>query len=254
MIRKSLAAGLAGLSLLAAAGAAHAACFTRPGTPNRTQAELVRGKERDTIRFSWFDTTRADERVWHDIEVTDGTGRVVRSLTGVGNGAMSGKSQGSREFGDLAPRTTRCFRIKARSEQGTNGCVSRNWSARVCATTAGVPAPPPRGCTLTGTHHFIQSNNIDVTLNLTQSGSQIRGSATFYSTSLKTTVRGTVSGTFVGRDLNLKIYWLSVNRYSETAVYSGRVNGNQLKGENYPVNRPQAKTTWSMSEFIVGCN
>ncbi|MCW5772428.1 MAG: hypothetical protein KIT16_12380 [Rhodospirillaceae bacterium] len=254
MKRKSLAAGLAALSMLAAAGAAQAACFTRPGTPNRTRAELVRGKERDTIRFIWFDTTRADERVWHDIEVTDGSGRLVLSLTGVGNGAMSGKSQSSRDFGGLTARTKRCFRIKARSEQGRNGCVSARWSARVCATTAGVPEPPARGCTLKGTHHFIQSNNIDVALKLTQSGSQIRGSATFYSTSLKTTVRGSVAGTFAGRALNLKIYWLAVNRYSETAVYTGRVNGNQLRGENYPVNRPQAKTTWSMSEFIVGCN
>jgi hypothetical protein len=141
MARKSLAIGLVALAALAGAAAAHAACFTRPGTPNRVTAEPVHGKERSTLRFGWFDTTRADERVWHDIEVTDGSGRLVQSLAGVGYGAMSGKSQTTRDFGGLAPNTTRCFRVKARTEAGTQGCVSKLWSGRVCATTASASGP-----------------------------------------------------------------------------------------------------------------
>ncbi len=137
MMRKSLAAGLAAVSLVAGA-AAHAACFTRPGTPNQVRAVPKPGHERDTIEFHWWDTTRNGELVWHDFEVTDGSGRLVQSLTGVGYGSKSTL----RDFGGLTPNTTRCFRIKARTEAGTNGCVSKVWSARVCATTASAPGTP----------------------------------------------------------------------------------------------------------------
>ena len=144
MLSKSLAALVAALSALATASAANAACSDRPGTPNRVKAEPFAHSPRDTILFTWFDTTRASERVWHDIEVTDGKGRLVQSLTGVGIGAMSGggKQQSEKQFSGLAPNTTRCFRIRARDEAGTKGCVSKIWSARVCATTASAPGTP----------------------------------------------------------------------------------------------------------------
>jgi hypothetical protein len=140
MTKTSIAAVLAAVAIVAAAPAADAACFTRPGTPNRMKAEPVNGHERDTIRLTWFDTVGASERVWHDIEVTDGTGRLVQSLTGVGIGAMLGsKQQSERDFGGLKPNTTRCFRMKARTEAGFKGCVSKNWSGRVCGTTTSAP-------------------------------------------------------------------------------------------------------------------
>ncbi len=108
------------------------------------KVEPAASHERDTLRFTWYDTTRLDERVWHDIEVADGSGRLIQSLTGVGIGAMSGggKQQSEKDFGGLPPSTTRCFRIRARTEAGAKGCVSKVWSARVCATTASAPAAP----------------------------------------------------------------------------------------------------------------
>lgn len=152
MTTKSIAAVLAALSALAVVSAAHAACSDRPGTPNRVKAEPYVRSPGDTILFTWFDTTRADERVWHDIEVTDGKGRLVQSIAGEGHGAMTGsKQQTERFFRGLAPNTTRCFRVKARDEAGTQGCVSKLWSARVCATTASAPGAPPPGKPAPGT-------------------------------------------------------------------------------------------------------
>jgi hypothetical protein len=140
MSKTSIAAALSALAIVAVASAAHGSCSDRPGTPVRTKAEPFVSSPRDTILYTWWDTTGPSERVWHDIEVTDGKGRVVQSITGEGIGAMVGrKQQSERFFRGLAPGTTRCFRIKARDEGGTKGCVSKLWSGKVCATTTSAP-------------------------------------------------------------------------------------------------------------------
>ena len=88
----------------------------------------------------------ASERVWWDFEVTDRGGRVVQSWAGIGIGAMVGSKQLSdRDFGPYPAATTRCYRMKARTEAGTQGCVSKIWSGRVCGTTAAAPAAPKKG-------------------------------------------------------------------------------------------------------------
>jgi hypothetical protein len=141
MMEKSIGAAVAAAFLAASSGAG-AACFTRPGTPNEVKAMPAPGKERNTLALSWHDTVGARERVCHDFEVTDGGGRLVQSFAGVncrGIGANLGRDE--REFGGLPPNTTRCFRIKGRTEAGTQGCVSQLWSGRVCATTASAPGP-----------------------------------------------------------------------------------------------------------------
>ncbi len=145
MIEKLIGPALAA-GLLALASVADAACLDRPGTPNEVKAEPTRGKERDSLTFSWHDTVGAREPVCHDFEVTDAAGRVVQSLAGVscrGIGANLGRDE--RDFGGLPPNTTGCVRIKGRTEAGTKGCVSKIWSARVCATTASAPATPQGG-------------------------------------------------------------------------------------------------------------
>jgi hypothetical protein len=139
MLRKSLAAGLAAVAALAAAGAAHAACSAgdRPGTPSNLRVAPAKGKT-DTLRAIWTGNTRGV--LFHDIEVTDLGGRVVQSLNGA---PPSARPKGTalnndfaRDFPGLGPNETRCFRVRARTLQGTQGCVSPNWTDRICGTTA----------------------------------------------------------------------------------------------------------------------
>jgi hypothetical protein len=132
MIRISLAAVLAALSALAASPAA-AACGDRPGTPNNVKLEPVAGREADTFRLTWNNT--ATERVWWDIEITNSAGKVLQSVTG-GEPVKTGRGTTSRDFSGYGVNTTRCFRIRARTAAGVEGCVSQIWSGRVCATTA----------------------------------------------------------------------------------------------------------------------
>ncbi|MCW5773473.1 MAG: DUF4189 domain-containing protein [Rhodospirillaceae bacterium] len=124
---------------------AQAACGDRPGTPITTRVEAVPGNA-SMLRLTWRDTTRADERVWWDFQVTDAGGRIVQSLAGVGIGAMVGSKQFSnRDFGPYPAGATRCFRMKARTAAGTKGCVSQLWSGRICGTVAAAPAAPKGG-------------------------------------------------------------------------------------------------------------
>lgn len=98
------------------------------------------GREADTLRLTWNNT--ATERVWWDIEITDKAGKVVQSVTG-GEPVKTGRGVTSRDFSSYGVNTTRCFRLRARTAGGTEGCVSQIWSARVCATTARRQAPQP---------------------------------------------------------------------------------------------------------------
>jgi hypothetical protein len=93
----------------------------------------VPGREGDTFRFTWNNT--ASERVWWDIEVTNQAGKVLQSFTG-SDPVKAGRGSTSRDFSGYGVNTTRCFRLRARTAAGTQGCVSQIWSARVCATTA----------------------------------------------------------------------------------------------------------------------
>jgi hypothetical protein len=139
MTRTPRAAVLVALSALAASPAA-AACGDRPGTPNNVKVEPVAGREFDSLRLTWNNT--ASERVWWDIEVTDKAGKVVQSVTG-GEPVKAARGATSRDFSGYGVNTTRCFRLRARTAAGVQGCVSQIWSARVCATTARRQPPQP---------------------------------------------------------------------------------------------------------------
>jgi hypothetical protein len=139
--RRSLATGLAALAALAAAGAAHA-CSDRPGTPNNIKVEPALGREATALRVSWTNT--ASQRVWWDFEVTDQAGRAVKMKGGMGGIGPAATTKGTTQTKDFVLNksgTTRCFRIRARTGPFASGCVSEQWSARVCSTTAGPPAP-----------------------------------------------------------------------------------------------------------------
>lgn len=135
MMRKSLASGLVALSTLAAVGTADAACSDRPGTPNNVKAHVVGPNQ---ITFTWTNT--ATERVWWDINVTDGKGHATAySQTGVGRGDQGRGLPASHMLIGLKPGETVCVRIKARTGPRREGCVSQLWSGQVCATTTGGP-------------------------------------------------------------------------------------------------------------------
>ena len=116
--------------------AAALACSSRPGTPTDVRAEAL---SQSSINFKWRDTTRPGEiplGPFYDIEVTDSKGTSLKeSMTG------KGYMFGGRVFKKLDFNKEYCFRIRARTEAGTKGCVSKNWSARVCATTFSPPMP-----------------------------------------------------------------------------------------------------------------
>jgi len=102
---------------------AAASCGDRPGTPTGTIA--VAGT--NTIGFSWHNTAPEAGIFW-DFEITDQDG-----VPKPGGGAGVRADADSYTIG-ANPGDTRCIRIKARTEAGTQGCVSLNWSGRVCAT------------------------------------------------------------------------------------------------------------------------
>lgn len=139
-LRQSAFAASVTLATLLVAATANAGCGDRPGTPTDVVAEALSSS---SIILKWRETTREDERPLgvptHDIDVTDGNGaQVGRSLTGVGNYG------GRHLFERLDLNRKYCFRIRARTEPGTQGCVSAKWSAWTCATTF-VP-PISNGC------------------------------------------------------------------------------------------------------------
>lgn len=145
-------ASLASLVALAAAAAspALAACDVtdRPPVPLNMKAQPKTGATSSAIFFSWqWAFTRRVERVCWDIEITDSTGKITRSGAGVGP-CVSAHNRFTVPYtlDHLEPKTTRCMRVRARTEPGTQGCVSDYWTAKACATTT--EDAKARGCTV----------------------------------------------------------------------------------------------------------
>jgi hypothetical protein len=68
-------------------------------------------------------------------------GQNERRFGGIGPAATKKGSTHTKDFVLNKSGTTRCYRIRARTGPFASGCVSEQWSARVCSTTAGAPAP-----------------------------------------------------------------------------------------------------------------
>ena len=161
------------LSSALAASAAQASCGDRPGTPNELKAEPVAGAATPTIRFSWRNTTGkglnksgstssgdTPHRMYFDITVRDGKGNDAgKGLTGTGPFSVTYGSRSHQDFDRLGLPQTLCFWIRARTEGGTQGCISKIASGPVCATTAAVVVPQKpiktsHGQTTTGGPHI----------------------------------------------------------------------------------------------------
>ena len=154
------AALCAWLGLWAAAGVSSAAasCGSRPGTPRDVKAFA---ESATAMRVEWTNTTGkyaaklglpvstesklfketgiplADASNYFDMYFRDAeTKPIGRDLTGVriGHSGESGEVI-NYVFGNLSPNTRYCFALRARTEAGTQGCVSAQTSNWACATT-----------------------------------------------------------------------------------------------------------------------
>ena len=132
---------IAGLiALLGAITPAAASCGSRPGTPNEVQID---SDGSDRLAFGFRARTH-DNKMWYDISIRDGQMRDIgRDLTGWGPNVGCFGCGIKHVFDGLQPNTRYCFRVRARTEAGTQGCVSENWSGWACATTRTVGNVPP---------------------------------------------------------------------------------------------------------------
>jgi len=204
---------VAALSSALAASTAHADCGNRPGTPNEVKAEPLAGA---TIRLSWRNTTsRAHEgkhTIYFDISVRDGRGNMV-GLDKTGHGPFS-VTYGSRshlDFTGLSVPSTFCFRMRARTEGGTKGCVSQIFSAQVCATTlATPPATGPKPISKSGVMPLIISVAREAGNVFLISGSGFRAN-------LPVTIRATDNATLRSE------FYITIGNRRITADASGRI-------------------------------
>jgi hypothetical protein len=127
------------LVLSALWGGANAGCSDRPGTPDQTKAESL---GRGSITFSWRVAQREGGR-YVDVEVTDGSGHDVGGPAGmdVGGGVTPFHEWASWTM-TVPAGTKRCFRVRARTAAGKEGCVSKLWSGQSCVTA--LTEDPPR--------------------------------------------------------------------------------------------------------------
>jgi hypothetical protein len=150
MNTKRLAGSAAATALLwiGMTGAPGASCGDRPGTPDMVSATPrdshdVNGHPVREIVLRWRNTASDGERVFWDVEVTNGAGAVVNSITGGLRPSTSHHQELSNAF-LVGPGEFRCYRIRARTERGTSGCVSAAFSAKVCARSSSAIGSPPR--------------------------------------------------------------------------------------------------------------
>ncbi|MBB3172627.1 hypothetical protein FHR90_000441 [Endobacter medicaginis] len=125
---------------LSGAPQAWASCHNRPGTPDHLTIDTV---SPNAIGWSWRNATGKkieEPLMWFDIYIRDGNNRPIgRDMTGTGPFHVSYNLRTSLNEPGFAPATRYCFSMRARTQGGTQGCVSGNVSNIACATT------PPAG-------------------------------------------------------------------------------------------------------------
>jgi hypothetical protein len=129
---------LAGIvAVLASLGATttYALCGDRPGTPIGIKAT---GNNDGTIVLTWINTASESGADFVDIEVqTQNGGSTGRDLAGTRMEGGGFRKAGSFTMTNMAVGQTFCFRVRARTEASTQGCVSKLWTSRVCAAAVG---------------------------------------------------------------------------------------------------------------------
>jgi hypothetical protein len=137
----SFVAALSVLWLALASAPALAGCGDRPGTPVNMTATLSNNQ----IQLN-FTNTASEAPIYWDIEVTDGAGHYldgnVAGVQGTRTQATGGQYSEMGRFqltpiqgGNFHWGIQYCFRVRARTQAGTQGCVSKLWNAPVCVTT-----------------------------------------------------------------------------------------------------------------------
>lgn len=108
-----------------------AACRDRPGTPNNLRAVT---KSPTSVEISW--ENRASERpIFWDVEVLNGNLQPIGGKPAGANYGGAGRGNRASAMFDVPRHTTQCFRVKARTASGTQGCVSAEWSGPICGNT-----------------------------------------------------------------------------------------------------------------------
>ncbi len=93
-----------------------------------------------------FTNTAREAPIYWDIEVTDGAGHYlagnVAGVRGTRTQATGGQYSEMGQFqltpiqgSNFSPSTHYCFRVRARTQAGKQGCVSELWNNPVCVTT-----------------------------------------------------------------------------------------------------------------------
>ena len=130
MTRKLVTLLLAFGTALAAPLYAAASCSDRPGTPTNVTATVLPDFPH-VIKVEWVNT--ADEFVCWDYDVTH-NGKQVNQRPGQPP-CVSGM-KGHRLQNHFSPGAgiTACYKLRARTSSGSDGCVSKIFSNQACAT------------------------------------------------------------------------------------------------------------------------
>jgi hypothetical protein len=114
---------------------------SRPGTPTNVYVKIPSNYSRTgvvpkngALTLLWIN--RASERpITFDIDRMEGGVR-VRGITGGTFYSRDTSNYIGTDFQDLNYKYTYCFRVRARVDYGSGGCVSQHWSAWACGRPA----------------------------------------------------------------------------------------------------------------------
>jgi hypothetical protein len=104
---------------------ADAGCSSRPGTPNEERAVAISDTE---ISYSWRVTDSGT--IYYDMYILGPNSEDVgKNRTGDGPYRSRAGRRDGTTFKDLKPNTGYCVAIRARTEAGTQGCISKRASS-----------------------------------------------------------------------------------------------------------------------------
>jgi len=117
---------------VALAHPARAACSDRPGTPNQV---LITPGAPGQLRLKWHNTAREGAAYW-DIAIFRNN-KEIQGLTGISASKL--RDTYFHEFTGLESAARYCFKVRARTQAGSQGCVSLLWSQSQCLNPRWLP-------------------------------------------------------------------------------------------------------------------